>query len=203
MPPVKPWRPWVARPARRPGGHAGSPRHKESRSVPPLARSLPSLLGAVGTHLRVARRPAPSCSARPACSSPTIGLPRSRAPARMRGRCARARGALELRPTGRAKTTADPARRDAEGLDRRRAGGRGPPVLRAQRPRSSARCSAAAWANLRAGRVKEGGSTITQQLVKVRLLSPQRDVLPQAAGSVAGRADRVALFEGADPRSLT
>jgi penicillin-binding protein 1B len=32
----------------------------------------------------------------------------------------------------------------------------------------------AAWANLRAGRVKEGGSTITQQLVKVRLLSPQR-----------------------------
>jgi penicillin-binding protein 1B len=32
----------------------------------------------------------------------------------------------------------------------------------------------AAWTNLRAGRVKEGGSTITQQLVKVRLLSPQR-----------------------------
>jgi penicillin-binding protein 1B len=35
----------------------------------------------------------------------------------------------------------------------------------------------AAWANLRAGRVKEGGSTITQQLVKVRLLSPQRTLL--------------------------
>ena len=34
----------------------------------------------------------------------------------------------------------------------------------------------AAWANLRAGRVKEGGSTITQQLVKVRLLSPHRTV---------------------------
>src|SRR6058998_1270251 len=32
----------------------------------------------------------------------------------------------------------------------------------------------AAWANLRAGRVKEGGSTITQQLIKIRLLSPQR-----------------------------
>jgi penicillin-binding protein 1B len=32
----------------------------------------------------------------------------------------------------------------------------------------------AAWVNVRAGRVKEGGSTITQQLVKVRLLSPQR-----------------------------
>src|SRR5262245_58580227 len=32
----------------------------------------------------------------------------------------------------------------------------------------------AAWTNFRAGRVKEGGSTITQQLVKVRLLSPQR-----------------------------
>jgi len=38
-------------------------------------------------------------------------------------------------------------------------------------PRALAR---AAWANLRAGRVKEGGSTITQQLVKVRLLNPQR-----------------------------
>src|SRR5499426_262129 len=35
----------------------------------------------------------------------------------------------------------------------------------------------AAWANFRAGRVKEGGSTITQQLVKVRLLSPQRTLL--------------------------
>src|SRR5437870_7062435 len=34
----------------------------------------------------------------------------------------------------------------------------------------------AAWANLRAGKVKEGGSTITQQLVKVRLLSPHRTV---------------------------
>ena len=32
----------------------------------------------------------------------------------------------------------------------------------------------AAWANLRAGRVKEGGSTITQQLIKIRLLGPQR-----------------------------
>ncbi|MGH7306729.1 MAG: PBP1A family penicillin-binding protein [Candidatus Rokuibacteriota bacterium] len=35
----------------------------------------------------------------------------------------------------------------------------------------------AAWANLRAGRVKEGGSTITQQLVKVRLLTPQRTMI--------------------------
>ncbi|MBI2218366.1 MAG: PBP1A family penicillin-binding protein [Candidatus Rokubacteria bacterium] len=32
----------------------------------------------------------------------------------------------------------------------------------------------AAWANTRAGRVTQGGSTITQQLVKNRLLSPQR-----------------------------
>src|SRR2546426_1693210 len=35
----------------------------------------------------------------------------------------------------------------------------------------------AAWANLRAGKVKEGGSTITQQVVKVRLLSPQRTLV--------------------------
>ena len=32
----------------------------------------------------------------------------------------------------------------------------------------------AAWTNLRAGRVTQGGSTITQQLIKNRLLSPQR-----------------------------
>ncbi len=35
----------------------------------------------------------------------------------------------------------------------------------------------AAWTNLRAGRVKQGGSTITQQLIKVRLLSPKRTFL--------------------------
>src|SRR5207237_644548 len=32
----------------------------------------------------------------------------------------------------------------------------------------------AAWANLRAGRVTQGGSTITQQLVKNRLVGSQR-----------------------------
>jgi penicillin-binding protein 1B len=32
----------------------------------------------------------------------------------------------------------------------------------------------AAWSNLRAGKVTQGGSTITQQLVKIRLLSPSR-----------------------------
>ena len=35
----------------------------------------------------------------------------------------------------------------------------------------------AAWANARAGRVKQGGSTITQQLVKNRLLTPRRTFL--------------------------
>ena len=35
----------------------------------------------------------------------------------------------------------------------------------------------AAWTNLRAGRVAQGGSTITQQLVKIRLLTPQRTAM--------------------------
>ena len=35
----------------------------------------------------------------------------------------------------------------------------------------------AAWANLRAGRIVQGGSTITQQLVKARLLTPERTLL--------------------------
>jgi penicillin-binding protein 1B len=35
----------------------------------------------------------------------------------------------------------------------------------------------AAWANLRAGRVTQGGSTLTQQLVKNRLLTPKRTYL--------------------------
>jgi penicillin-binding protein 1B len=32
----------------------------------------------------------------------------------------------------------------------------------------------AAWANARAGRIRQGGSTITQQLIKLRLLTPER-----------------------------
>ena len=32
----------------------------------------------------------------------------------------------------------------------------------------------AAWANLRSGRIAQGGSTITQQLIKIRLLTPHR-----------------------------
>jgi penicillin-binding protein 1B len=35
----------------------------------------------------------------------------------------------------------------------------------------------AAWTNLREGRVAQGGSTITQQLVKIRLLTPERTAM--------------------------
>jgi penicillin-binding protein 1B len=38
----------------------------------------------------------------------------------------------------------------------------------------------AAWANLYAGRVSQGGSTLTQQLVKNRLLTPHRSVIRKA-----------------------
>ncbi|HEY8762143.1 MAG TPA: transglycosylase domain-containing protein [Candidatus Dormibacteraeota bacterium] len=35
----------------------------------------------------------------------------------------------------------------------------------------------AAWVDLTAGRVEQGGSTITQQLIKIQLLTPQRSIL--------------------------
>src|SRR5262245_56397237 len=38
----------------------------------------------------------------------------------------------------------------------------------------------AAWTNLRTGRIAQGGSTLTQQLVKSRLLDPKRTVLRKA-----------------------
>ena len=60
----------------------------------------------------------------------------------------------------------------------------------------------AAWANLRAGRVKQGGSTITQQLVKNRLLSPQRTLTRKLREAWLAALVECALLEGADPRGL-
>ena len=132
-----------ARPARRPRGHARSPRLQGDALGSSLARSLPSLLGWLG-HLssRWRRDRRRSCSARPPAARRRSDYQGHALRPGRRGGRARARGALECGgPAGR-RPQADPARRDAEGLDRRRAGGRGPPVLRARRPRSCARCSA-------------------------------------------------------------
>jgi penicillin-binding protein 1B len=58
----------------------------------------------------------------------------------------------------------------------------------------------AGWANLRAGRVTQGGSTVTQQLVKNRLLTPRRTLTRKVreawlAGLVEWRYSKAQILE--------
>ena len=87
--------------------------------------------------------------------------------------------------------------------DRRGPRGRGSPLLLASRHRSRSASSGAAWRNVRAGRIIEGGSTITQQLARAAQLTPVRTYRAQDARGHDRRPARGALLESADPRGLS
>ena len=57
----------------------------------------------------------------------------------------------------------------------------------------------AVWVNLRRGQVAQGGSTLTQQLVKNLVLTPEAHLGPEAARGGDRRRDRAALLQGRDP----
>ena len=60
----------------------------------------------------------------------------------------------------------------------------------------------AAFANLKAGRVVQGGSTITQQVAKLMLVGNERNVFRKIREAILAAQDRGAPHEGADPRHL-
>ncbi len=60
----------------------------------------------------------------------------------------------------------------------------------------------ALWKNVSAGEVVEGGSTITQQLVRNLYISRERTVAAEAEGGVPGDQAQRRVAEGADPRDL-
>ncbi len=60
----------------------------------------------------------------------------------------------------------------------------------------------AVWADIRHQEVIQGGSTITQQLVKNTYIKPERTVEPEAEGGGARLAAGAAVVEGADPHRL-
>ena len=63
-------------------------------------------------------------------------------------------------------------------------------------------CCARCWVNLSSGEVQQGGSTLTQQLVKNLYLTPERTLVRKVARGGALAAGRAALRQGGDPRGL-
>ena len=62
----------------------------------------------------------------------------------------------------------------------------------------------AAWVNLRTGgEIKQGGSTITQQMVKGLLLSPERTYRRKIREMILALEHRAALHEAGDPLPLS
>ena len=61
----------------------------------------------------------------------------------------------------------------------------------------------AIWRDLRAGRMLEGGSTISQQLAKTSFLSPARTADPQGAGGADRAVARGLALQGGDPQPLS
>ena len=96
-------------------------------------------------------------------------------------------------PADRGRPAAEPGGGDA--------GGGGPPVLRPLRASTRSRSRARCWHNLRAGRLVEGGSTITQQTVKQLIARPRtaRGKLREVRARAAARAP---AHQARDPRAL-
>ena len=64
------------------------------------------------------------------------------------------------------------------------------------------RIAGAFVANLRAGSIRQGGSTLTQQLVKNFFLTPERTLSRKLQEADHGRAGRGPVLEGGHPREL-
>ena len=90
----------------------------------------------------------------------------------------------------------------AEDLVAGRARRRGRRLLRPPRRLAAPASPRAAWVNLRGGEVRQGGSTLTQQLVKNLYLTHERTLARKAQEAVLAVLVEVRYSKRADPRGL-
>ena len=81
-------------------------------------------------------------------------------------------------------------------------GGRGPQVRHPPRRRSARPSLRAVWVNVRAGQIEQGGSTLTQQLVRSYFLDSRQTLVAQGARGGHGDGARCALQQGGSHERL-
>ena len=174
----------------RPGRHAGAPQVHRDADAADRPGPVPARRRPPGRSTCAARRPRPARAAR---AEGRAHRPRHPGRPRRRGGGARARGAGQRRrPAGRG-APARPAGRRAARLAERRAGRRGPPLLRARRPRRPrprpGRVDQPARRPRHAGRLDDHPAAHQEPAARRAAHLPA-----QAQRGVAGHAGRVALL---------
>ena len=118
------------------------------------------------------------------------------------GRLRRRRQPPRLHPVGH-DPPAREHREDPEPPQVRHGRDRGPQLLRARRRGLRRRSSAPRWTDLKAGAPVQGGSTITQQLVRnLYIAHPQDDIKRKIQEAVHGRPVRGQAHEALDPHQV-